>query len=55
VASSEAKKITVRKDENERGQTVTIEYKEIGELPVDGIVYDPVSGERGAHLLESGI
>jgi hypothetical protein len=38
VASSEAKKITVRKDENERGQTVTIEYKEIGELPVDGIV-----------------
>jgi len=38
LASSEAKKITVRKDENERGQTVTIEYKEIGELPVDGIV-----------------
>ena len=38
VASSEAKKITLRKDENERGQTVTIEYKEIGELPVDGIV-----------------
>src|SRR5258708_12100268 len=37
VASSEAKKITLLKNENERGQTVTIEYKEIGELPVDGI------------------
>ena len=37
-ASSDAKKITVHKDENEKGQTVTIEYKEIGELPVDAIV-----------------
>ena len=38
VASSEAKKITVRKDEQAKDQTVTIEYKEIGELPVDAIV-----------------
>jgi hypothetical protein len=38
VSSSDAKKITVLKDENERVQTVTIEYKEIGDLPVDGIV-----------------
>ncbi len=38
VASSEAKKITVRKDQKENEQTVTIEYKEIGELPVDAIV-----------------
>jgi hypothetical protein len=38
VASSEAKKITVRKDEHEKDQTVTIEYEKIGELPVDAIV-----------------
>ncbi len=38
LASTEAKKIAVRKDEHEKDQTVTIEYKEIGELPVDGIV-----------------
>jgi hypothetical protein len=38
IASSDAKKVTVNKDEDEKGQTVTIEYKEIAELPVDGIV-----------------
>jgi hypothetical protein len=38
VTSSDAKKITVNKTEDDNGQTVTIEYKEIGELPVDGIV-----------------
>ena len=32
IASSDAKKITVNKDENEKEQTVTIEYKQIGEL-----------------------
>jgi hypothetical protein len=38
IASSDAKKITVNKDEDEKGQTVTIEYKQIGDLPVDGLV-----------------
>jgi hypothetical protein len=38
VASSEAKKITVRKDDHDKDQTVTIEYKEIGDLNVDAIV-----------------
>ena len=38
VNSSDAKKITVHKDENENEQIITIEYKEIGELPVDAIV-----------------
>lgn len=38
VSSSEARHISVRKDENDNGQTVTIEFKEIGELPVDGLV-----------------
>jgi len=38
VTSSDAKTITVHKDENDKEQTITIEYKEIGELPVDGIV-----------------
>ena len=38
VASSDAKTVTVHKDENETGQTIKIEYKEIGELPFDGLV-----------------
>lgn len=38
VSSSDAKQITVRKDGNEREQTITIEFKEIGELPVDALV-----------------
>ncbi len=38
IASSDAKKITVNKDQDEKGQTVTIEYKQIGDLPVDGLV-----------------
>ncbi len=38
IASSEARKITVKKDEDEKGQIITIEYREVGELPVDGIV-----------------
>ncbi len=38
VASSDAKKITVQKRREREGQTVRIEYKEIGQLPVDGIV-----------------
>ena len=38
IASSDAKKITVNKEENEKGQTITIEFKQIGDLPVDGLV-----------------
>jgi len=38
VASSEAKEVSVSKSGNEDGQTVTIEYKEIGQLPVDARV-----------------
>jgi Domain of unknown function (DUF6259) len=38
IASSDAKKITVNKDENEKSQTITIEFKQIGDLPVDGLV-----------------
>ena len=38
VTSSDAKTVTVQKEENENGQTIKIEYKEIGELPVDGLV-----------------
>lgn len=38
VTSSDAKQVTVHKDENEHGQTISIEYKEIGELPVDALV-----------------
>jgi hypothetical protein len=36
VTSSDAKQVTVHKNEN--GQTISIEYKEIGELPVDALV-----------------
>ena len=38
ITSSDAKKITVNKEENEKGQTITIEFKQIGDLPVDGLV-----------------
>ena len=38
VTSSDAKEIAVHKDGNEKEQTITIEYKEIGELPVDACV-----------------
>jgi hypothetical protein len=38
ISSSDAKKITVKKDEDERGKIVTIEYKEVGGLTVDAIV-----------------
>jgi len=38
VTSSDAKKISVHKDENDGDQTVTLEYKEIGELDVDARV-----------------
>jgi len=38
VTSSDAKKISVHKDENDGGQTITLEYKEIGELDVDARV-----------------
>ena len=38
VTSSEAKEVSVSKSGNQDGQTITIEYKEIGELPVDARV-----------------
>ncbi len=38
VTSSEAKEVSVSKSGNQEGQTVTIEYKELGELPVDARV-----------------
>jgi hypothetical protein len=38
ITSSDAKKVTVSKDENDNGQTVKIEYKDIGELPIDALV-----------------
>jgi hypothetical protein len=38
VTSSEAKEVSVSKSGNQDEQTVTIEYKEIGELPVDARV-----------------
>ena len=38
VTSSDAKTVTVQKEEKENGQTIRIEYKEIGHLPVDGLV-----------------
>lgn len=38
VSSSDAKKVAVRKDEREGGPVVTIEFHEIGELPVDATV-----------------
>ena len=38
VTSSDAKSISVRKEEGDNGQTITIEFKQIGELPVDAVV-----------------
>jgi Domain of unknown function (DUF6259) len=38
VTSSDAKAVSVHKEENANGQTIKIEYKEIGGLPVDGLV-----------------
>ena len=38
VTSSEAKQVSVSKSGNQDGQTITIEYKEIGQLPVDARV-----------------
>ena len=38
VTSSEAKEVSVSKTGNQDGQTITIEYKEIGQLPVDARV-----------------
>jgi len=38
VTSSEAKRVAVNKAEDEKGQTITIEYKQIAELPVDALV-----------------
>jgi len=38
VTSSEAKEVRVTKSGNQDGQTITLEYKEIGQLPVDARV-----------------
>jgi len=38
VTSSEATHVSVNKVEDEKGQAITIEFKQIGELPVDGLV-----------------
>jgi len=38
VSSSEAKEVNVSKTRDQAGQTVSIEYKEIGQLPVDARV-----------------
>ncbi len=38
VTSSEAKEVTAARTRNQDGQTITIEYKEIAQLPVDGRV-----------------
>jgi hypothetical protein len=38
VTSSEAREVSVSKSGNQEGQTVTIEYKELGQLPVDARV-----------------
>jgi hypothetical protein len=38
VSSSDAKTVTVRQDESDNGPTITLEYKEIGALPVDAVV-----------------
>ena len=38
ISSSDAKHISVKKEEEYSGQIVTIEFKEIGGLPVDGLV-----------------
>ena len=36
ITSSDAKKITVNKEENEKGQTITIQFKQIGDYPSMG-------------------
>ena len=38
VSSSEAKEITVQKEDRESGPAITIRFKQLGELPADGVV-----------------